>query len=126
MNFLRKLVGKKRRHLRIDVRLPVILEAADGSEIQGWTVDLSESGFRMELPKEANASDIVGGSRSINIRMTLNEGEEPLLAVIEFIWDSRDEETGQHFTGWMISHMVEGQRRLKEFIQETDRTANDG
>lgn len=85
--------------------------------MEGTTVDLSESGFRMALPQGANANDIVGGSRSLNIRLVLNEDEEPVMAVAEFIWAKWDEAVGANTTGWMFTHLIEGERRLKEYIQ---------
>jgi len=119
MNFFRRFTSKKRRHLRVDVQLPVKLQAADGSEVEGLTADFSESGFRMEIPDHLNANEILGGSRSLNLSVTLREGEEPLMAVCEFVWARRDEETGKQYMGWMFSHLIEGERRLREFIQET-------
>ena len=59
MGFLRRILGKHRRHDRLDIKLSVRVETEAGNGKEFWTEDVSESGLRMDISPLSGSSSTI-------------------------------------------------------------------
>ena len=101
MGFLRRILGKHRRHDRLDIRLSVRVETEVGNGKEFWTEDISASGLRMDISPLSSVGDLTGGLREVWLSITLNQDDEPVQVSAEPIWTTGGERDG-HSSGWMF------------------------
>jgi hypothetical protein len=116
MSFIRKLFGRDRRKLRLDVELPVRVEAC-GEQKTCKTLDLSESGLRMDISELPSLSELTGGNRDVRLGIVISEDEDPVEILAEPIWTGK-KEGGVHSSGWMFCEFMPGSKeRLVKYIK---------
>ncbi len=116
MSWIRKLFGKDRQKLRIDVELPVMVETGGEQKICR-TQDLSESGLRMDIAEVPSLSELTGGNRDVSLGIVIREDEEPVQVLAEPIWTGK-KEGGVHSSGWMFCEFTPlSKERLVKYIK---------
>ena len=116
MSFIRKLFGRDRRKLRIDVELPVRVEVG-GEQKTCKTQDLSESSLRMDIAEVPSLSELTGGNRDVRLGIVISEDEDPVEILAEPIWTGKKEGC-VHSSGWMFFEFTPGSKeRLMKYIK---------
>ena len=117
MGILRRIWGRQRRKERVRIRLPVLVETREGQVLKMWTLDLSESGLRMDITDSASLSDLTWGNRDVEVGIVVDEAQDPIQVLAEPIWTTRNED-GTLASGWMFGRFRgEGQGRLASFLR---------
>ena len=116
MSWIRKLFGKDRRKLRIDVELPGMVETGGDQKICR-SQDLSESGLRMDIAAVPSLAALTGGNRDVILGIVIREDEEPVQVLAEPIWTGK-KEGGVQSSGWMFCEFTPGSKeRLVKYIK---------
>ncbi len=108
----------KRAHRR--VKIPVLIEFSGETARRFWSDDLSEGGMRIDIPSGFSVSDLTGGNERTDLRIVIDEDEEPVHVAAEPAW-SHPTEDGRLSTGWRFIQYYEGAHEQLTYFVRTHR-----
>ncbi|HOJ33657.1 MAG TPA: PilZ domain-containing protein [Candidatus Hydrogenedentes bacterium] len=100
-----------RKYERVDVDIPVAVEAEEGTPTRGYLIDLSAGGCRIVLPKSFEKND------KIILSFNLPDGTaiDKISGIVRNVITSKD----KYFLGLQFESLTEEQRRDIEFFVTT-------
>lgn len=101
--------SERRRNVRVAVQIPVVIRSsAAGSNMRVTTIDLSEGGMAVKIPRGRRPTG------RWQIAFTLPGSQTGLELAAEFAWEGTTDQAGLRFQG--IS--LEGARQLREWLKK--------